>query len=92
VPHALEALRRGDLPTAKREASLLLGADPGNGDALVLALAVADLEQDRESFDALLGRTSTAGTPVSPEVVHALAALLSRRVGAEAADLLGARR
>ena len=92
VPLALQALRRGDLPTAKREASLLLGADPGNGDALVLALAVADLEQNRESFDALLSRTSANGTPASPELVEALAALLSRRVSAEAGLLLSPRR
>lgn len=91
VPLALAALRSGDLATAKREVTLLLGADPGHGDALVLALAVADLEQDREAFEALLATPTAAGTPASPEVLQALAALLSRRVGAHAAELLAPR-
>jgi hypothetical protein len=85
---ALAALEHGDITTAKREAEGLLGADPGNGDALVIALAAADLEQDHAAFNALLERSLEPGTPASPEVLATLSALLSRRVSAQAAQLL----
>jgi tetratricopeptide (TPR) repeat protein len=85
---AIAALARGDITEAKREAETLLGADPTNGDALVLALTVADLEQDHAAFNALLERSPDSGTPVSPELRGALAALLARRVSAEAAQLV----
>jgi tetratricopeptide (TPR) repeat protein len=85
---ALAALERGDVTTAKLEAQIMLGADPGNGDALVIALTTADLEQDHAAFNALLERAGNAGTPASPMVLSTLAALLSRRVSAQAAQLL----
>jgi tetratricopeptide (TPR) repeat protein len=85
---AITALERGEVALAKREAKTLLGADPSNGDALVIALCVADLEQDHAAFDALLERAPDSGTPVSPELRVALASLLARRVSAEAAQLV----
>jgi tetratricopeptide (TPR) repeat protein len=85
---AVAALERGDVTVAKREAEILLGADPSNGDALVIALWVADLEQDHVAFNALLARAPDSGTPVSPELRGALSALLGRRVSAEAAQLV----
>jgi tetratricopeptide (TPR) repeat protein len=85
---AIAALERGDITLAKREAETLLGADPSNGDALLIALCVADLEQDHAAFDALLARAPDSGTPVSPELRGALSALLGRRVSAEAAVLV----
>jgi tetratricopeptide (TPR) repeat protein len=88
LTRALAALAQGDVTTAKREAERLLGADPGNGDALVIALAVADLEQDHATFDALLATPRAGGTPVSAEVRQLLGALLGRRVSAQAAQLL----
>jgi Tfp pilus assembly protein PilF len=88
VPRALEALERGDISAAKREAARLLGADPGNGDALIIALSVADLEQDHAAFSALLAQSAEPGTPASPAVLSTLAALLSRRVSAQAAQLV----
>lgn len=88
VPRALRALREGDLATARREAELLLGADPGNGDALVIALAAADLRQDHEGFESLLATRSVAGSPASPDVMQALRGLLARRISAQAADLV----
>ncbi|RYZ03599.1 MAG: hypothetical protein EOO73_27335 [Myxococcales bacterium] len=91
LPVALVALREGDLTTARREAELLLGADPGNGDALVVALAAADLQQDHRAFDALLAAARGPGTPASPDVLDALAALVSRRVSARAAQLVDRR-
>jgi tetratricopeptide (TPR) repeat protein len=88
IARALDALRHADITTAKREAEQLLGADPSNGDALVVALVVADLQQDHATFDALLEGATDAGTPASPEVLSTLAALLSRRVSAQAAQLV----
>lgn len=85
---AIAALARGDLSQAKREAETLLGADPSNGDALVIALTVADLEQDQAAFNGLLERSPDFGTPLSPELRGALAALLARRVSTEAAQLV----
>ena len=85
---ALTALQHGDVSGAKREAERLLGADPSNGDALVIALAAADLAQDHDAFAALLQQASEPGTPASPEVLATLAALLGRRVSAQAAQLV----
>jgi tetratricopeptide (TPR) repeat protein len=88
VSGALEALARGDVTTARREAELLLGADPGNGDALVIALSAADLEQDHAAFARLLARAGEPGKPASPAVLGALEALLARRVSAQAGRLV----
>lgn len=88
IARALDALGQGDVTTAKREATQLLGADPTNGDALVIALAVADLEQDHAAFNALLAESADSGTPASPELLSTLGALLGRRVSAQAAQLV----
>jgi tetratricopeptide (TPR) repeat protein len=88
VSSALEALARGDVTTARREAELVLGADPGNGDALVIALSAADLEQDHAAFARLLARAGEPGKPASPAVLNALEALLARRVSAQAGRLV----
>jgi tetratricopeptide (TPR) repeat protein len=85
---ALQALARGEVAAARREAERLLGADPGNGDALVLALSAADLEQDHAGFARLLETASEPGRPASAAVLEALEALLARRVSAQAAQLL----
>lgn len=87
---ALTALERGDVAAAKLTAEALLGADPSNADALVIALAAADLQQDHATFDSLLQQASDAGTPVSPRLLDTLAALVARRVGADAAAQLRA--
>lgn len=88
VQDALAALQAGNFAAAKQRAELLLGADPGNGDALVVALAVADLEQDHTAFARLLAEAEEPGTPASPAVLDTLAALLARRVSTQAAQLL----
>lgn len=88
VESALRALERGDLRTAKGHAERLLGADPGNGDALLVALVVADLEQDHRAFEALLASSAEHGTPASPALLQSLGALLGRRVSAQADQLL----
>ena len=88
ITRALTALEQGDVTTAKRAAEQLLGADPSNCDALVIALVVADLEQDHAAFSALLEAAGDSGTPASPEVLGALGALLGRRVSAQAAQFV----
>ena len=88
IARALDALGRGDLTRAKREAEHQLGADPSNADALVIALAVADLEQDHAGFNALLDSANEPGLPASPEVLSTLAAVLGRRVSAQAEQLV----
>jgi hypothetical protein len=88
VAQALEALARGDVAEARRQAEQVLGADPSNGDALVLALSTADLQQDHAGFARLLHGSSEPGRPASPAVLEALEALLARRVSAQAAQLL----
>lgn len=88
VALALEALARGDVTAARREAEQVLGADPSNGDALVLALSTADLQQDHMGFARLLHGSSEPGRPASPAVLGALEALLARRISAQAAQLL----
>lgn len=88
VDEALGALGRGDLPTARQIAERLLGADPDSGDALLIALVVADLEQDGQRFETLLSGARSVGTPISAELLSALRGLLRRRVSADAEQLL----
>ncbi len=88
VRDALVALEGGGLAAAKGGAQRVLGPDPGNADALVIALVVADLEQDSRRFEALVGASGEPGSPISREVVSLLAGLLGRRVGPEVERLV----
>jgi tetratricopeptide (TPR) repeat protein len=88
LPRALHALERGDVATAARLAEQLLGADPSNGDALVIALCAADLNEDHALFDRLLAGARDPGSAVSPQVIGILGSLLARRVSLQAARLL----
>jgi Tfp pilus assembly protein PilF len=88
VARALEALARGNVAEARRQAEQVLGADPSNGDALVLALSTADLEQDHAGFARLLQASREPGRPASPAVLETLEGLLARRISAQAAQLL----
>jgi tetratricopeptide (TPR) repeat protein len=88
IPGALRALQEGDVTTAARLAEQLLGADPSNGDALVIALCAADLQQDHAGFARLLEQAHDAGSAASPQVMDVLETLLARRVSAQAAQLL----
>lgn len=88
VPYALASLARGDVAEARREARRVLSADPGNGDALVLALWTANLQQDHADFASLLARADEPGRPVSPELLGMLQALVAQRVSAQAGQLL----
>lgn len=88
VTRALQALEAGDVSACAEQASRLLGADPTNGDALVLALLAADLQQDHDRFDALLVAANQPGSPARPELLRALGALLARRVSAQAGELM----
>jgi tetratricopeptide (TPR) repeat protein len=88
VASALEALGHGDVAAAQRAAELALAADPSNGDALVVALFAADLQQDHAAFARLLQAADEPGKPVSSEVLGMLEALLARKVSAQAAQLV----
>jgi Tfp pilus assembly protein PilF len=88
VTAALEALGRGDVAAAQRAAELALGADPSNGDALVVALFAADLQQDHDAFARLLQAADEPGKPASSEVLGMLESLLARKVSAQAAQLV----
>jgi tetratricopeptide (TPR) repeat protein len=88
VPGALAARERGDGTAAKQVTERLLGADPSSGDALVIALCVADLQQDHASFTKLLQQAREPGTPASPQVLGILESLLARRVSAQAGQLV----
>jgi hypothetical protein len=88
VASALRALNRGDIATAQRQAELTLLADPANGDALVVALFAADLQQDHAAFARLLQAANEPGKPASSEVLGMLEALLARRVSAQAGQLV----
>ncbi len=88
VTAALEALGRGDVAAAQRAAELALAADPSNGDALVVALFAADLQQDHGAFTRLLQATDEPGKPASGEVLGMLESLLARKVSAQAAQLV----
>jgi tetratricopeptide (TPR) repeat protein len=88
VESAVQAIQRGDLALAKLEAERRLGADPGDGNALLIALVIADLDQDEPSYERLLASSTEHGAPASPELLTLLAGLLERRVGADAAKLV----
>jgi tetratricopeptide (TPR) repeat protein len=88
---AVAALARGDVDAARQLAERALGADPSNGDALLLALTCADLAQDPARFARLLGHADSMGTPISERLRSLLEALLARRVGVRAAELVRAR-
>ncbi len=85
---ALSALKAGDAAAALREAERLLQVDPSNGDAWIIALAGADLQQDQATFDQLLQSAQAPARPASPEALSTLAAVLARRVGSQAAALV----
>jgi tetratricopeptide (TPR) repeat protein len=88
LPGALHALERGDVTTAARLAEQVLGADPSNGDALVIALCAADLQEDHAGFARLLERARDPGSAASPQVMGILESLLTRRVSAQAGRLV----
>jgi tetratricopeptide (TPR) repeat protein len=92
LARALHALERGDLATAARVAEQILGADPSNGDALVVALCAADLQEDHATFARLLERGREPGSAASPQVMGILESLLARRVSGQAALLLRSHR
>lgn len=91
IEHALTALQQYDLERAGTEAERLFRADPSNADALVIALAVADLKQDHDAFAELLASAEAPARPASPAVLSTLSAVLSRRVGTQAAASIEAR-
>jgi tetratricopeptide (TPR) repeat protein len=82
---SLRAVQRGRTDFANHFASLVLEADPANSDARIAALSCADLESEPASFDRWLKNVPRANTPPGALGAALLEALISRRVGADAA-------
>jgi tetratricopeptide (TPR) repeat protein len=80
------AIVRGEPATAAEHAALALAADPGDADALVLALLAASLSSDEARFAELLVRARPSTTPPRPAIAAWMAELLRARVGDEAAE------
>jgi tetratricopeptide (TPR) repeat protein len=79
------ALEMGSTSLAASQAQLLLGADPQNGDAWIVALAAAALASDEEGFARLL--TTAAGTrPPRAALAEHMTSLLSWWIGEAAAS------
>lgn len=80
------AIARGEPTEAAEHAALALAADPGDADALVLALLAASLTFDEDRFAELLARSRPSTAPPQPAIAARLAELLRARVGDEAAE------
>jgi hypothetical protein len=82
---AMIAIRRGEPELALSQAELILGADPNNGDVLVVALLSATLAGKEARFDQLL-RQAKHQKLLSAERAKPLTELLRWRVGDAAAE------
>ncbi|HWO14190.1 MAG TPA: tetratricopeptide repeat protein [Polyangiaceae bacterium] len=88
APTPLERARQAspnDPALALAEARLVLGANPGDGDALVIALSAAHRLGDERALSELLREASPASLP-APELTPLLIELLRHRTGDAAAD------
>lgn len=82
---AVRAAALGSAGAAGEQAELVLAADPTNGNAWVAALVAADLDGDPERFRRALDALAREALPPEPLAARLMAALLARRVGADAA-------
>jgi hypothetical protein len=82
---ALRAVELGQPTFAKEAAELTLSAEPGNIDARVAALAVADLERDERGLRKWATKLPSDHDAPSALSARIMADLLARRVGADAA-------
>ena len=82
---AVRAAALGQSKLAAEQATLVLGADPSDGDAWVAALVAADLEGDTAAFEQALAALSSRPVRPGPLGARLMAELLRRRVGDEAA-------
>lgn len=82
---ARQAIARGEPELAARHAELALNANPGDSDALVLALMAANLQPDEASFARWLAATQVSPRPPDAEAAAWMAELLRTRVSDDAA-------
>jgi len=82
---SLRTVARGRVELTNELASTVLEAEPGNSDARIAALSVADLTKDDGAFRRFLATVPKSATVPSPLGADIMAALLSRRIGADAA-------
>jgi tetratricopeptide (TPR) repeat protein len=85
---ALRSVEIGALEVGYEQAMLVLGADPGDADAWIAALAAAEDQRLPERFEAALVALDPRPLPPSARAVTLLESLLARRVGADAARAL----
>lgn len=81
---ALRALELGRWELAERQARLVLGAQPDNSDAWIVALAAADLRRDFGEVERISARLGGAPFPPSPAASRIFAEVMARLVGEEA--------
>jgi tetratricopeptide (TPR) repeat protein len=82
---SLRAVQHGRSDLASHFATLVLEADPANSDARIAALSSADLARDQESFSRWSKDVPRVNAPPSALGATLMEALLSRRLGPEAA-------
>ncbi len=82
---ALELVAQGDSALARKQAELVLDADPENTDAWIALLAALDLEGDAAQLARAAQRVPLAGRAPSPLAAKMHAELLARLVDAGAA-------
>jgi tetratricopeptide (TPR) repeat protein len=85
---ALRAVEIGALEVAYEQAMLVLGADPGDADAWIAALASAEEQRRPDRFEAALVALDAHPLPPTARAIELLEALLSRRAGVDAAAAL----
>ena len=89
---ARAALGKGQLALAREIADRAQMADPDDGDAWVVASAIADLQGDGGRFAELLRRAPRSATPVSPGMRGLLLELIGRRTRPSEPEEAGPRR
>jgi hypothetical protein len=82
---ALRAIELGQPSFAKEAAELTLSAEPGNIDARIAALAVADLERDEQGLRKWASKLPSDHDAPSALSARIMAALLARRLGEDVA-------
>jgi hypothetical protein len=81
---ALRAAAFGAAAFARTQATLVLLADPADGNARVAAVVAADLQRDDQAFEEATTNTPATRVALSPLARALMGELLERRVGAEA--------
>jgi tetratricopeptide (TPR) repeat protein len=82
---ALRAAALGNVPFARAESDLVLGADPADSDARIAAIAAADLARDDVALARALSNWPADIMPISTLGALLMSEVLRRRIGDDAA-------